>query len=531
MSIFFIHDEHDFPQAVGLSLEHVPGRDDDMPRNTFQVRNSGRSAGGDNDEVGLFGQYGGHVGFALQTNLHAQFAALKTRPAGGAVEVLPSWSAVGDERLPAESVAPFQEHDRVPPRSRNAGSFEAGGTAPHDDDAFFTLQRGQFGPIELAPDGRVLNAGHTPSGINAVNAPFVVPHALADVVERLHPGLVRQVRVGDEGAVHDAQVGLTFGDQPVRLDGVHHSSRHDDRHIDDLTNARREIGVHPQPKRHVGDGCRFADIRLGRTADHIEVVEQLPFRQAGADLLHGGVVQASFDHVVASDANAHDEVAADALANGFDNAGPEAEAVGQLAPVLIGAAIDVGSPELVNQMAMAGHHFTAIEASLLQATRCGGERRYELVDRLLVEGMRVFAVIGLADGAGAVHSMPQVDATAASAAVRDLSDDGHVVTVHRLAELLEIRDDAVFEQFHAVPVAGRAGGMHTRRAEAHHEAHPADGFFLVVAAFAVAGHAVFGQRVGMRAATDAVLDEFVTDVDRREQEFEIRHERRASGRR
>src|SRR5262245_28823038 len=121
MSIFFIHDEHDFPQSVDLSLDHIPGPDRDLPQTTFQVVKSCVSAGGGDAEVGLFGQYGVHVGFALQTNLHSQFAALNTRPAGGAVEVLPSRSAVSNERLPAESVAPFQEHDRVPPRSRNAG--------------------------------------------------------------------------------------------------------------------------------------------------------------------------------------------------------------------------------------------------------------------------------------------------------------------------------------------------------------------------------------------------------------------------
>jgi hypothetical protein len=43
--------------------------------------------------------------------------------------------------------------------------------------------------------------------------------------------------VGDEGLVHDAQIGLALGDQLVRPDGVDDSSRDDHWHIDNLTDA------------------------------------------------------------------------------------------------------------------------------------------------------------------------------------------------------------------------------------------------------------------------------------------------------
>ena len=51
--------------------------------------------------------------------------------------------------------------------------------------------------------------------------------------------------------------------------------------------------------------------------------------------------------------------------------------------------------------------------------------------------------------------------------------------------------------------------------------HAADGFLFVVAPFAFARHAVFGQGVGMRTAADAVLDGAVADLDGGEQVFEV----------
>ena len=91
----------------------------------------------------------------------------------------------------------------------------------------------------------------------------------------------------------------------------------------------------PELERHVGHGRRLADERLGRAADHVEVVEQLQLVQPAADFLHLRVVEAAFQEVVAGNADADDEVLADALAHRFDDANAESQPVGQVAAVLV----------------------------------------------------------------------------------------------------------------------------------------------------------------------------------------------------
>src|SRR5262249_54366122 len=151
-------------------------------------------------------------------------------------------------------------------------------------------------------------------------------------------------------------------------------------------------------------------------------------------LLAGAAVQPALDKVIAGHANADDEVASDSLANGLEHLNPEAQAVGDVAAVLIAAAGGGGGPELVDQMAVAGHHLAAIEAALLEPTGCVGEGPDELGDRPGIEGVRGLAVVRLADRRRSVEPLPDIATPTTAAPVRDLRHTRRTVAVHRLGE-------------------------------------------------------------------------------------------------
>ena len=106
---------------------------------------------------------------------------------------------------------------------------------------------------------------------------------------------------------------------------------------------------------------------------------------------------------------------------------PNRSRLSEVAAVLVRATIDVLRPELVDQMAMAGHDLAAVEAAGLQTPGRGGKGLHKFINGILVQRMRVFAVIRLANVARAVHAVPQVDAPSTAAAVCDLANDRHVV--------------------------------------------------------------------------------------------------------
>jgi len=164
-------------------------------------------------------------------------------------------------------------------------------TTAHHHNPLRRLGPRQIGPFAFASDDGVLNARHAATGVDAVNAPLVVAHALSDIVQCSGLRLVRHVRIGDQRPVHDAQVGLSLGDDLVGLDRIHDARSRDHRHLDDRSNACRQVRIDAEFEAHVRHGGRFADVRLGRSANHVEVVDQLQFAELAADLLHLAVIE------------------------------------------------------------------------------------------------------------------------------------------------------------------------------------------------------------------------------------------------
>ena len=118
-------------------------------------------------------------------------------------------------------------------------------------------------------------------------------------------------------------------------------------------------------------------------------------------------------------------------------------------------------------MTVARIHFAAVKVALLQSPRCIGKRLDELGYHFLVECVRCFAVIRLADRRGSVHPMQPIYAPPPSSAMRNLRNDRNVVGVHCVREFSKVWDHTVIEQLYAVPIPRRRGRVHTCRAEAH----------------------------------------------------------------
>jgi hypothetical protein len=315
----------------------------------------------------------------------------------------------------------------------------------------------------------------------------------------------------------------TLRDDAIGLDGIDDPPRREHRNPDHLADARSEMGIAAELECHVRNRRRLADVGLRGRGIDVEEIELAGRVDPLADLQHLMIVEPALGKVVSGHANADDEVRAHALAHRVDHAHSEAQAIVERAAVGVVSLVHVSRPELVDQVARARHDLAAVEPAGPKPTRGRGERLDELVDHRGLERMRIFAVIGLAHVARGVHAVPQVDAAAAAPPVRELADDGNIVLVHRVAELLEIRNHAIVEQLDAVPIPRRARGVDARGSEADHESDSAARLLFVVTALDVSGHAIDGERIRVRAAADPVLDAARPDLERREEILEFSH--------
>jgi hypothetical protein len=137
--------------------------------------------------------------------------------------------------------------------------------------------------------------------------------------------------------------------------------------------------------------------------------------------------------------------------------------------------------------------------------------------------MRIFAVIGFPHIARRVHAIPEVEAPPAPPAVRDLTDDRYIVLMHRVAEFLEVRNHAIFEELDATPISRCARRMNTRRSKAHHESDPAARFLFVIAALDILRHAIDREGIGVRAAANPILDGVIPNLNRRKEMLKFGH--------
>src|SRR4029453_4429290 len=98
----------------------------------------------------------------------------------------------------------------------------------------------------------------------------------------------------------------------------------------------------------------------------------------------------------------------------------------------------------------------------------------------------------------------------APAPMGDLREAQGAVTVHRVAHLLELGNDAVVPVVDLAPVVDR-GGMDARGAEHHHRAPPALALLFGIADVAVGEAAALAVGGAVRRRHDAILGHGVAD--------------------
>ena len=207
-------------------------------------------------------------------------------------------------------------------------------------------------------------------------------------------------------------------------------------------------------ERHVRDGLGLADKCLRSAANDAVVIDDPEGIEPDRNVFHGLIVQATPGEIIAGHADANDKIVAAPPAHRFEHFEPESQTVGQFTAIVICSAIRIESPELIDEMAMAGHDFTAIEISFLQPPSRIGEPQDKFVHGLLVDFVRRLPVVGLTNRRGAVHAVKPVHAPTAAAAMGDLRDDRNVVLMDGIGKLLQVRNDLVIEQLDAVPIPG-----------------------------------------------------------------------------
>ena len=118
---------------------------------------------------------------------------------------------------------------------------------------------------------------------------------------------------------------------------------------------------------------RFADEGFCTASDDIEIVELSQRVEPRTDFQHLSIVEPALGEVISGHANADDEFRADPLPYGVDHAYSESQSIIEFTAVFVIARVHIGRPELVDQMTVARHDFTAIESAGLKATRSSRE--------------------------------------------------------------------------------------------------------------------------------------------------------------
>ena len=134
--------------------------------------------------------------------------------------------------------------------------------------------------------------------------------------------------------------------------------------------------------------------------------------------MHHCIVETALCKIITCDTDTDDEIIAAPFTDALNDPYPETQTIRERAAVRIGALVRVLRPELIDKVAVARIHFAAVKVALLQSPRCIGKGLDELRYRFLVECVRGFAVVRLADRRWSIHPMQPVYAPPPS--VRDV---------------------------------------------------------------------------------------------------------------
>ena len=312
----------------------------------------------------------------------------------------------------------------------------------------------------FAPGSRVLDAQRVLSREHPVDA-IGGAHTLADVLGPALHDLLHDIGIGHVAAGHGDHVDMAVGDRAGRRLGVGNRSRVEHHHPGLGPHGTGQVKLGGGALVHAGHGIGEGLVVLHLAADHVQVVDHAAVGEYLGDLHTVGLGQPAFEILVARKAHADDEVVAHVLAHLGQDIPREPGPVLQAAAIAVGALVDAGGPEAVDQVLIGALELAAVEAAFL-----GPPRRLAVV----AHDAREVPVLHLSGGGcgvqvlahprGGYRGQPRVRVPRHLAAdMGELDHQLRAVLVDPVGELLEVGDDRIVRGRELVVLDRRGNGI------------------------------------------------------------------------
>src|SRR5262249_2313361 len=165
------------------------------------------------------------------------------------------------------------------------------------------------------------------------------------------------------GTRHSDDVHPTFGEHFLGCDGIDDAGGVEDGKVHDLLDGGREVDIRLEGEHEVRDRGGEVHVVFRTAADDAEKVEQSRSGEAASDLLHLRQPQPAFQVLISGDAHPDDVVAADDAADLLQDGYAEAHPVLQRAAPAVIAPVQLGRPELIEEVVVRGGELDAVQAA------------------------------------------------------------------------------------------------------------------------------------------------------------------------
>jgi len=261
---------------------------------------------------------------------------------------------------------------------------------------------------------------------------------------------------------------------------------------------------------------------VGAAADDRQEIDEPRRREAPRDLGHVVRAEAPGREFVAGDAGPDHEVASYLPPDRREDFEGESHPVLEAPTVLVGALVEEGAPELIDQVVVRHGELDPVEAAGAAAARRLAERADQRGDLLGLELVGHLAVDSLRDlGGGQQHGRHLGIRLGPPAEMRQLGEDEAVVAVHGVGDLPIAGNDGVVVVGDLLPGRRRGGRMHARGPAEDREGAPAPCLRLMVAREPRCRPATLGHGLGVAGGVDPVLEGDGAHSGRREQRAKL----------
>ncbi|MNM82982.1 hypothetical protein D3C81_950270 [compost metagenome] len=504
-------------RATGFYLvaQHLPGIHHMQVTGTLEGRPVGRGTGGGNHQVGALALDQCAIDPRVAHHLHACQGHFPLQVGAGAAEFAAPGQQLRQQHLATQLWASFIKGDLVAARGCDGGRLHARWAAACDQDAFAGGGWRHLAVLQFAAGFWPLYAGNRQPPMEMADTRLVAGNAGAHVFDLAMLGLGRHQGVADQRTGHATHVGLAACKDQLCLLGLVDAPGDEQRNVQPLL---ERASLPRQVRRldgHGRDDMHCAAQRGRGAGDDVQVVELALQRFGGGQRLI--FTQPFAVTLVGADAQADDELLVGGCAYCCQHFTHKPQALFQCAVVAIGTQVDPRVEKLRGQVAVAGHHFDAIEPRLVQAPGRAGIALDDFIDHRLVQrtwhhpeafiGHRRRRIGHRQQAIGRLHDLPP--------RVEQLRQDHRAVLMAGLRQA-PVAFDAGIVGGHQ-HVGGVAGAVVYTGHLQHDQTDPASGPGTLVGNELVIDQVVGGQAGIVARGHDAVLQAFAANLQGFEQ--------------